>query len=244
MDKLRYAVTGRFVAPEMEPIRRDVLDKGYVELIDIMGDDDAPVDGARVSFAKRADQYTEAQNDKLFKYLVDHAHGSPTEMTEFKFRIKAPVVVWWHWVRHRIGSFNFMSGRYVPFEEDEVYAPVAWRMQSASNKQGSDPNKELDPVLSSLFSQERNRLYEQCYSLYSRMLDAGVAREQARLALPFAAVYYEAIWKVNGRSLTNFLSLREGLDAQEEIRKYAKAIHGILSGTHPRLFPVGPLKSC
>lgn len=237
MERINLIVDGKFVAPRIKPITRNVLDGGYVSLIDIMGDDDAPVDAARVSFDKTADQYTDDQNNRLFARLLHDQHKSPSEMVDFKFRIKAPVVVWWQWVRHRMASYNFVSGRYVPFEETETYKPTIWRIQSKSNKQGSDPSTSLDPTLNLLFSQERDRLYDQCYALYQRMLAAGVAKEEARLVLPFAAVYYEAIWKVNGSSLRNFLSLRMEETAQQEIREYATAIHSIVSTTHPRIFP-------
>ena len=124
-------------------LRREVLDKGFVELVDYMGDDDAPVDAARVSFDRRAQEFTDEQNDKLYRYLRDHNHKSPSEMADFKFRVHAPVVTWWQWTRHRMASYNFVSGRYVPFTEDQFYIPTEWlrtqwRKQSESNKQGSD----------------------------------------------------------------------------------------------------------
>lgn len=219
----------------VEPVH--VLDEyGSVELIDYMGEEDAVVDAARVSFAKQASNYTPEENLRLLRYLIKHNHESPFEMVTFKFRIKAPVIVWWHWVRHRIASYNFASGRYIPFREDECYRPTEWRMQSSSNKQGSDPTKKLDPGLSDLFSDRRDSLYEQCYELYEDMLEAGIAKEQARLVLPFAAVHYEAIWQVNCRSLTNFLVLRMGEDAQQEIRDYANAMCNLVRTSHPNLF--------
>lgn len=221
-----------------------VLDKGYVELLDFMGDDDAPVDAARVSFAKSADQYTDAQNDKLTKYLLDHNHSTPFEMVTFKFRIHAPVLVWWHFVRHRMASYNFVSGRYVPFTEDQFMEVAAneWRLQSKSNKQGSDglldPYRNLDGKLSgSDLTQLLRSHVEQSFRLYNAALSANVAREQARVFLPFAACYYTAIVQMNARSLQNFLTLRRGGDAQSEIRDYADALHGIVSKTHPRIFP-------
>lgn len=216
--------------------RVHVLDRGYVELIDYMGDDDAPVDAARVSFAKRAEHYTDEQNDKLTQYLIDHNHGTPFEMVTFKFRVHAPVVVWWHWVRHRIASYNFVSGRYVPFDEDQTYDPYDWRMQSATNKQGSS-GEMLAPELAAQFNTERDELRQAAFSLYRRMLDAGVAREQARTVLPGFAVYYTAIVQMNARSLGNFLALRRGGDAQSEIRAYADAVYSIVHETHPRIFP-------
>jgi thymidylate synthase (FAD) len=215
--------------------RRDVLDLGFVELIDFMGGDNAVVDAARVSFGKRAEQYTDDQNERLLRYLAEHDHGTPREMVTFKFRVKAPVLVWWHWVRHRMASYNFISGRYVPFDEREVHRPDTWRIQSKSNKQGSDG--EVDPDLGFLASMKLDRVYALCFETYDWMLDKGFAKEQARLCLPGWALYYEAIFQVNARSLDNFLRLREGEDAQAEIRQYASAIRDIVHTTHPKLYP-------
>ena len=218
-------------------MRTNVLDKGFVELIDFMGNDDAPVDAARVSFNKSAENYTDEQNDKLTQYLLDHNHGTPFEMVTFKFRIHAPVLVWWHFVGHRMASYNFVSGRYVPFTEDQFMEVAAdqWRRQSATNKQGSDGTvgTEVGDALTSALDKH----LRESFLLYKWALSEGVAREQARLFLPFAACYYTAIVQMNARSLKNFLDLRRGGDAQSEIRDYADALHGIVSKTHPRIFP-------
>jgi thymidylate synthase (FAD) len=221
------------------PIREPVLDRGYVELIDFMGDDDAPVDAARVSFAKTAANYSKEQNDKLTKYLIDHHHGTPFEMVTLKFRVKAPVITWWQWVRHRIASYNFVSGRYVEIDDTDVYKPMKWRLQSKSNKQGSAPGEYVSEESNAAFNARRDQLYEQCFKLYQDMLDAGVAKEEARLTIPFAACYYEAIFQINARSLMNFLMLREDSHAQEEIRVFANAMRKILTQTHIRLFGKG-----
>lgn len=219
-------------------LRENVLDQGYVELVDYMGDDNAPVDAARVSFAKRADGYTDEQNAKLTRYLLDHDHGTPFEMVVFKFRVLAPVVTWWQWVRHRIASYNFESGRYIELRDDRVHVPAAfeWRLQSKTNKQGSAPGECLDGNVGMNLTEELMKLHGQAFALYKRMLELGVSKEQARLALPFAAIYYEAIVLMNARSLMNFLRLREDPHAQEEIRVYAQAIRRIVARTHPRLF--------
>ena len=236
-DKIRALQKQREEALQGMDLRRYVLDKGSVELIDFMGDDDAPVDAARVSFDSKAADYPEHKNDKLFRYLMDHAHKSPTEMMVAKFRVVAPVVVWWHWVRHRMASYNFVSGRYVPFDEDQFMEVAAneWRLQSTNNKQGSDGllNAGAGHVLSGhLINHTRNS-----FELYHAALKLGVAREQARLFLPFAACYYPAIVQMNASSLLNFLFLRRGGDAQSEIRAYADAVHSILTETHTRIFP-------
>ena len=215
--------------------RREVLDDGFVELIDFMGiDGEVVADEARVSFDKRASEFPLEKNLRLLDYLDKHDHGSPWEMAVFKFRIRAPLVVWWQFVRHRMASYNFKSGRYVPFDETEVYRPHAWRAQSETNKQGSDGF--IDQALGKRFDEKRDALYEQAFSLYQTMLDYGVAKEQARLVLPGFAVYYDAIVLMNARSLRNFLKLRLGKDAQSEIRFFAEAIDEILKTTHPNTF--------
>lgn len=213
-----------------------VLDQGFVELIDVMGDADSVVDAARVSFDKNSTQYTQEQNDKLLQYLRAHHHDSPSEMVVYKFRVRAPVLVWWHWVRHRMASYNFVSGRYVPFDEKLVYkvAADAWRGQSKVNKQGS--NGFILASQGGDFSFRIEELYREAFQLYDDMLEAGVAREQARLALPFGAVYYDAIVMMNGRSIENFVKLRASPDAQYEIRSYAQAVLHIIKDTHPRLW--------
>ena len=212
-----------------------VLDRGHVELIDLLGDDDAPIDAARVSFAKTADEYTEEQNDGLSNYLASHNHTTPAEMVVFKFRVKAPVITWWHWVRHRMASYNFTSGRYVPYADDEVYTPTKWRMQSKSNKQGSS-GEFIEDSVAEYINRTRDENLERDFALYQFIMAQGGAREEARLVIPFAAVYYEAIFQTNARSLQNFIALRNAPDAQFEIREYAAAIQGIVSRTHPRLF--------
>lgn len=212
------------------------LDKGYVELLDFMGDEDAPVDAARVSFAKSSQNYTREQNDKLTKYLLDHNHGTPFEMVTFKFRVHAPVLVWWHWVRHRMASYNFVSGRYVPFTEDQFYEIAAnqWRLQSKTNKQGSDGLLAGEPA--EILTELQRAHIRESFRLYQVALDYGVAREQARVFLPFASCYYTAIVQMNARSLKNFLDLRQDSHAQSEIQDYANALRSIVSKTHPRLF--------
>lgn len=165
---------------------RKVLDKGYVQLVDYMGNNNTVVDAARVSFDKTSDEYTEEQNDRLLLYLINHGHESPFEHLVYQFRVSAPVVVWWHWVRHRLFSFNFVSGRYIPFEETAVYRvdDDMWRLQSESNKQGSKEGEYLPDLLGAIFNERIDRLYATAYGIYDDMLKAGVAKEQARLALP------------------------------------------------------------
>ncbi|MCG3211713.1 MAG: Flavin-dependent thymidylate synthase [Anaerolineae bacterium] len=201
--------------------RVNVLDKGWIELQDMMGNDLAIVNAARVSFM--GESKGDEQDKKLLFYLLRHRHTSPFEQVEFKFRVRAPVLVWWQWARHRMWHYNAQSGRYVPFEEDDFYVPDVWRKQSKSNKQASEG--EIDPAGAGELSRELLAHYEQGFKLYQRALQAGVAKEQARLFLPGFSIYYTWVAKTDAHNLMHFLSLRAAPDAQFEIRQYAQAIY-------------------
>jgi thymidylate synthase (FAD) len=208
--------------------RITVLDKGWVELLDIMphpatgtSPELAIVNAARVSFLGESKG---AEKDaKLLRYLLTNRHTSPFEHVQFKFRIYAPVVTFWHWVRHRTWSFNFSSGRYVEFDESAFYVPDVWRKQSPSNKQaslGQLEESESDELLDRLIDH-----YNTSYQLYRHALRLGVAREQARLFLPAWASYYTCVASIDALNLIKFFDLRLPQDAQYEIRVYAEAIY-------------------
>lgn len=208
--------------------RVDVLDKGWIELVDLMphplsdvSGDLAIVNAARVSFLGESKGAT--ADKKLLFYLLRNAHTSPFEMVEFKFRVRAPLITWWQWVRHRTWNANAQSGRYTPFEEDDFYVPNIWRKQSKDNKQASEgqvsetENQELTEALI--------KHYDEGFRLYQKALETGVSKEMARLFLPGFSVYYTWIVKVDAHNLMHFLRLRMANDAQYEIRVYAKAIY-------------------
>jgi thymidylate synthase (FAD) len=216
---------------EMIGHRVDVLDKGWVELVDFMphpasgiSGDLAIVNAARVSFLGES-KGPEADKKLLF-YLLRNAHTSPFEMVEFKFRVRAPLVTYWQWIRHRTfhyQSANAQSGRYTPFEETDFYVPNAWRKQAKSNKQASEG--EIEPQINAALMQKLLAFYEESYKLYEEALDAGVSKEMARLFLPGFSVYYTWVIKVDALNLMHWLRLRMASDAQYEIRVYAEAIY-------------------
>ncbi len=201
--------------------RVPVLDKGWIELQDVMGDDNAIVAAARTSFLGESKG---PDNDKkLLFYLLRHRHTTPFEMVEFKFRLRAPVVTLWQWVRHRTFSLNSQSGRYTPFEESDFYVvrPNEWRLQSSDNKQASEGLLADGQWLTDALIKH----YDEGFRLYQEALAAGVAREQARLFLAGFGVYYTWVAKVDCHNLMHFLKLRMAPDAQYEVRVYAQAIY-------------------
>jgi len=231
----------------MKPIRRidNVLGDGksWVELQDMMptdaygirsdspyyGADNSVVQAARVSML--GESKGPEKDKKLLFYLMEHHHTTPFEQVEFKFRIKAPVVVWWQWVRHRTWHYNFQSGRYTEFEEDDFYIPSQWRLQSKDNKQGSDG--ALNEVESHAMGTYLDRYASEGFRLYRSALACGVTKEQARFFLPAWCSYYTAICKVDAWNLMNFLRLRTAPDAQWEIRQYANALYAIFTKMMP-----------
>lgn len=205
-----------------------VLDKGWIELIDVMPHPDTAVPGdlaivnaARVSFL--GESKGDDRDKKLLFYLLRHHHTSPFEMVEFKFRVRAPLVTWWQWVRHRTWNMNAQSGRYTPFEENDFYVPHVWRRQASDNKQASEG--EVDEATNSDLTAKLMAHYAQGFALYQEALDNGVSREMARLFLPGFSVYYTWITKIDAHNLMHFLRLRMAADAQYEIRVYAQAIY-------------------
>lgn len=194
---------------------------GYVELQDFMGSDFDIVSAARASYLGHTKG---AEKDKkLLFYLMRNRHTSPFEMAEFRFRIKAPLVVWWQILRHRTASVNMQSGRYTEFPENDFYVPSQWRLQSKSNKQGSEG--VLEGEIANVLTNELIEHYNRSYALYQKALDNGVAREMARLFLPGFAVYYTGIWKIDAHNLMHFLELRLAEEAQWETRQYAIVIY-------------------
>ncbi len=201
-----------------------VLDKGYVNLINSMGGDESVVAAARVS---NDVDYTVASKGeeadfKLIQYLIKHRHGTPFEHATFQFSVQAPLFVRSEWHRHRMASYNEVSGRYVKYEP-EFYIPNKFRIQSKNNKQGSEFPSE--PLLdwNKFASNEVANAVSVAYEFYESLLERGVAKEMARMVLP-SNLYTRFYVTINARSLMNFLSLRAAEDAQWEIRQYANAM--------------------
>ncbi len=203
-----------------------VLDNGFIRLIDFMGGDQNAVDSARVSFGSVSKG--EAADRKLIAYLLEHGHFSPFEHSVFQFHVKCPIFVARQWMRHRIASYNEISARYTEVH-DEFYYPEAFRAQDRSNRQGSLPSSALDQAkLKAIY----DRAVKASYAAYKELLDAGAAREMARMVLPVSQ-YTQFHWTINARSLLNFISLRADSHAQYEIRQYAEAILGIFRSKMP-----------
>lgn len=197
-----------------------VLDDGFVRLVDIMGDDAAVVQAARVSYGEG----TKTVNDDrgLIRYLMRHRHTTPFEMVELKFHVRVPMDTWRQWIRHRMANVNEYSTRYSEaIDSFAATQPNRWRKQSTANKQGS--GEYFSTAEGQGFTDDETNLHHELRQHYKDLLDAGVAREQARKDLPLST-YTEAYWKIDLHNLLHFLALRMDGHAQQEIRSYATTI--------------------
>lgn len=203
-----------------------VLDKGFVRMVDFMGGDQGVVDAARVSYGGKS-KGAEADK-KLIDYLLKHSHLTPFEHALFKVHVSAPIFVARQWFRHRFAAYNEMSFRYTE-AKDYYYFPETWRAQDKKNKQGSVSAATLDQDATHRMFKEQ---VDAMVATYKKMLEAGVAREMARMILP-VNLYTEFYWTVNARSLMNFVALRADGHAQLEIQKYGEAMARIFQEKMP-----------
>ncbi len=198
-----------------------VLDHGFVRLDAAMAGDLAVVNGARVSFARHKTELDES-DEGLIRFLLRERHSSPFEHAVFRFHIRCPIFVAREWMRHRWSSFNEFSMRYAK-ATDDFYVPAAEDVRTQIGKPGAYTFEPVSPELAEQTRDELQAVYEQAFATYERLVEAGVAREVARCALPVGA-YTEFYWTVNARALMNFVSLRNAEMAQREIRRYAEAV--------------------
>lgn len=211
---------------------------GYVELLEVLGDD------ATVARRARVLDYPEREwslDEKLTRYMSDHEHTSPFEFVDTVWRMKLPIFVARQLIRHRTASVNEFSMRYAEpsalseFEEIDYYTPSAWREQHSTNRQSSgdrlggedEKAAEVDYIES----------IEYAISGYYNLLKLGVAREQARMVLPLS-VYTEWVWKMDLHNLLHMLKLRSAPDAQWETQQYANAMIELLREQFPKLMEV------
>ena len=219
----------------MTKMMSEVLDKGYVRLIDIMGSDLSVVNAARASFAKESNEMT-AGDERLINFLIREGHMSPFRHAFMTFEFKAPLMVArQHW-KYIIGSDHTMDGwnessrRYVT-QDPEFYVPDVWRSAPENKKQGS--GAPVSDTLQINLSKDLIRYYSEGVELYERAMANGVAAEQARLFLPAYGMYVNYRWSASLQSVMLFLNQRLAEDSQVEIQEYAKAVKLLVADKFP-----------
>lgn len=233
----------RFESPALNEIlgkQFPVLDKGFVRVVDYMGNDEAIVQAARISYGKGTKSLSE--DESLIRYLLRHSHTTPFEMCELKLHIRIPMDAWRQFIRHRTANVNEYSTRYSEAIDDKQRTlPDAWRLQSKTNKQGSAkdnvsefpvgfqpsvPHSGIKDAGEYLSNREAD-FHAEAEILYQERLLLGVAKEVARKDLPLST-YTEAYWKCDLHNILHFLSLRMDKHAQKEIRDYANVMGEIV----------------
>jgi thymidylate synthase (FAD) len=239
IEALRAQVsqTLRPVAPELEKVLYqpfEVLDHGFVRVVDYMGNDDSVVQAARVSYGAGTKKVN--ADKALINYLLAHRHTTPFEMCEIKFHIKLPIFVARQWIRHRTASVNEYSARY-SIMEDEFYIPRPEHLaaQSKVNHQGRDESKVLNAEeqkqVLKILKEDAAKSYEHYLEMINQDVAGnpideskdGLARELARMNLPLNC-YTQWYWKIDMHNLLHFLKLRADSHAQYEIRVYAEVM--------------------
>ena len=218
-------------------LKSQVLDKGFIEVVDSLGDDLTVVNSARVSFGKRKTKFDKS-DERLVRYLAKYKHYSPFRHLQIQFHIKAPEFVMRQWYKHVVGiettsshvtkdhAWNEISGRYVPY--DEFYEPTEFRKQSENNKQASDGLVDNQSHVQRIWQIGQR----EAISAYEELLKRGVAREQARSILPLT-VYTKVWWTASFQSIMNFIELRDEPTSQVEIQDYARGLKEIMLEVFP-----------
>lgn len=188
-----------------------------VELVRASAQDSDVIFAARVSTqgeqtleAAQAEQEAQKKDRGLINFLMRDRHGSPFEHNSMTFYVQAPIFVFREFMRHRIASYNEESGRYRELKP-VFYVPDENRNLIQVGKPGSYEFEPGTAEQQSLVQQEVMSVTRASYESYQRMLEAGVAREVARIALPLN-IYSSMYVTMNARSLMNFLSLRTKRD--------------------------------
>ena len=220
-------------------MHREVLDKGYVRLVNSWGTELDIVNAARVSYDKESVELKD--NDAgLINFLVKHKHDSTLRHCGFTFEVYAPLMVARQWYKHAVSSthvedqlgWNESSRRYVT-ENEEFYIPTAkqWRSKPENSKQGS--GEPVDMVLGQRFTEKLQELIKLGEEVYQGALANNIAPEQARLFLPAYGMYVRWRWTVSLNAVLHFLTLRQGHGAQDEIVDYADAVAEFIKEKFP-----------
>jgi len=237
--KFKEFKTTRSTSPALEKILYkpiQILDHGFIRVIDYMGTDQSIVQAARVSYGEGTKKLREDRG--LIRYLLSHWHTTPFEMCEIKFHIKLPIFVARQWIRHRTANVNEYSARYSVLDK-EFYIPEMDQLgsQSTTNKQGRSNtlDKKFAKHAQDLIKKNSEQLYEDYQDLLNGKLlnndeyveGEGLARELARTTLPLN-YYTQWYWKIDLHNLMHFLRLRADSHAQYEIQIYAEKMVEIL----------------
>lgn len=192
-----------------------------VEYLAHFGNDLMVVNTARVSMGKEKAELDDADR-RLIAYLAANNHITPFFHPQIQLRITAPIFVARQAFRSTVGTArNEISRRYVD-DDPEFFVPDTWRSRpEASIKQGS--GGPLPPAFQFLAGGAYDRAVRTAVDAYERLLENGIAPEQARMVLPQSM---ETMWIETGSLAywARFYELRAEKHAQIEIQQLAENI--------------------
>jgi thymidylate synthase (FAD) len=206
----------------------EILDKGFIELLDVFGNDLTIVNAARVSFNKESTELN-SKDEKLIQYLAKHNHITPFFHPQLRFRIKMPIYVAREWYRHTIGfARNEVSRRYVD-TPPECYNPQDIRARDTNLKQGS---KLTNVENNNEIALKIKDIQDKVLNTYEELLSLNVAPEVARGILP-QSMYTEFIETASLAAYARLCKLRLDPHAQKEIQEYAKVLSELIEEKFP-----------
>ena len=217
------------------------LEQIKIELVDHAGGDRSVALSARVSFSKEPEQFTDAQNNKLIKYLADHKHLTTMRHNFIQLRCTAPIFLARQLGKHQAGlTWSEESRRYID-APPEFYMPDEWRARpEGSVKQGS--GRAIDKIPSTyLHNRPANikGIYQDvigdCLEVYDDMIKGGVAPEMARMVLP-QSMQTTWIWSGNLLAFVHVYKERIASGAQLEARHFAKELRNVIEPLFPASF--------
>jgi thymidylate synthase (FAD) len=193
-----------------------------VTLVDSMGDDLRIVNAARLSLDTTHQKFSDA-DEGLIRTLIKNGHGTPFEKVRFEFLIEVPIFVAREWFKHRMSSFNEVSGRYSEYKP-KFYVP---RTEDVRQQVGKKMSYEYETLSSdddrAQYIVSQKHYCSLAWEGYEKYLEMGIAREVARNHIPLS-IYTKFFWGTDLRNLTNFLVLRNAPQALREINRAAMLV--------------------
>lgn len=220
----------------------DVLDHGYVRLVDHMGSDLAVINAARVSYDKESKEFND-RDDKLINFLWRERHTAPFRHSVIQFEVYAPLMIARQWFKYSVASahlddqqgWNESSRRYVT-EEPTFYIPAQdeWRYAPANSKQGS--GQVVDPRLGRIVTNDLMDYIDKGLELYTKWMGGEICAEQARLFLPAYGMYVRWRWTTSLSGVLHLLNERLEHGAQFEFQQFAQAVKDLVQPLFPSTF--------
>ena len=213
-----------------------LLDHGFLEVRDQMGDEKLIIDRARQTIEEEGVKKQLSSDRDLLRYMFRHAHNTPFEAARLEIRVRLPIFVMRQWARGRLWSYNELSGRYTVMPS-LYYVPEDERMaeQSESNKQGS--GEVLSKTVAKKIKQSWSESLMVTRSVYDESVEGhNLSKELARIDLPLRQ-YTQFQGGIDLWNLLNMLQEREsGSDAQYEIQVYADALAEFVQDWVPNVY--------